>query len=282
MPDAALRDAQAAVPTTKAVILARGLGTRMRRGDQAARLDAAQSAVADGGMKAMIPIGRPFLDHVMSGLADAGLTDVCLVIGPEHGAVRAYYDALPTERVRVHYAIQPTANGTAGAVAAAESFADGDTVLVMNGDNYYPVDACRSLAGLGRSGTVGFGLHGLVTHGNIPGDRVRQFALLQRDETGALSGIVEKPDAATYDALIDHSLVSMNLWSFAPVIYEACRRVPLSVRHELELQDAVRMAIHEFGERFEVLQSGDGVLDLSTRGDIDSVARRLRDQPVQL
>jgi hypothetical protein len=45
--------------TTKAVILARGLGTRMRRSDASARLDAAQSQVADEGLKAMIPIGRP-------------------------------------------------------------------------------------------------------------------------------------------------------------------------------------------------------------------------------
>ena len=80
--------------TTKAVILARGLGSRMRRADADARVDERQARVADAGMKAMIPIGRPFLDHVISGLADAGITDVCLVIGPEHDVIRAYYDSL--------------------------------------------------------------------------------------------------------------------------------------------------------------------------------------------
>ena len=39
----------------------------------------------------MIPIGRPFLDYVLSGLADAGYRRVCLVVGPEHQAVRDYY-----------------------------------------------------------------------------------------------------------------------------------------------------------------------------------------------
>lgn len=268
--------------TTKAVILARGLGTRMRREDASARLDASQARVADGGVKAMIPIGRPFLDHAMSGLADAGITDVCLVIGPEHDAIRTYYASLDLHRVRVHFATQEHPNGTAGAVAAAESFAAGQPVLVMNGDNYYPEAACRALAAIGGSGVVGFELAGLVAKGNIPAERVRQFALLQRDADGWFTGIVEKPDAATYDALVGESLVSMNLWSFSPVIYEACRRVQPSVRGELELQDAVRIAAAELGERFRVVFSDDGVLDLSTRGDIESVARVLRDKPVRL
>lgn len=268
--------------TTKAVILARGLGTRMRREDATAQLDAAQARVADGGVKAMIPIGRPFLDHAMSALADAGITDVCLVIGPEHDAIRRYYASLALHRVRVHFATQPMPNGTAGAVAAAEAFSDGATVLVMNGDNYYPVAACRALAQLGASGVVGFALAGLVQNSNIPEARVRQFALLQHDVDGMLTGIVEKPDDQTYAALVGQSLVSMNLWSFSPTIFEACRRVVPSVRGELELQDAVRLAMTELGERFTVLPSDEGVLDLSTRGDIESVARVLRDRPVRL
>ena len=50
----------------KAVILARGLGTRMRRPEGGLELTSAQSAVAETGLKAMIPIGRPFLDFVFS------------------------------------------------------------------------------------------------------------------------------------------------------------------------------------------------------------------------
>lgn len=270
--------------TVKAVILARGLGTRMRRADASAHLDAVQARVADGGVKAMIPVGtgRPFLDHAMSSLADAGITEVCLVIGPEHDAIRSYYGALPMRRLRVSFATQSTANGTAGAVAAAEQFAGADTVLVMNGDNYYPVDACRRLAQLGACGTVGFDLHGLVSQSNIPEDRVRQFALLQRDAEGWLTGIVEKPDADTYSSLLAQSLISMNLWSFTPAIYDACRKVTPSMRGELELQDAVRLAMTGLGERVRVLRCTDGVLDLSTRGDIESVASMLCDRSVDL
>lgn len=56
----------------------------MRKEADGVALDAEQSRAADAGVKAMISVGRPFLDHVISALADAGFTDVCLVIGPEH------------------------------------------------------------------------------------------------------------------------------------------------------------------------------------------------------
>jgi dTDP-glucose pyrophosphorylase len=69
---------------TTAAILARGLGSRMRRSDAGVALDAAQEATADAGLKGMIPIDRPFLDYVISALADAGITTVVLVIGPDH------------------------------------------------------------------------------------------------------------------------------------------------------------------------------------------------------
>lgn len=269
-------------PTTRAVILARGLGTRMRQGDAGATLDAAQSAVADAGMKGMIPIGRPFLDYVISALADAGVTDVCLVIGPEHQGVRDYYDALPMTRVRVHYAIQQEPRGTADAVAAARDFAGSETVLVLNADNYYPVDAFRALATLGASGLAGFDREALIARSNIPEARIRSFALIEVDESGALAAIVEKPDEATFARMGSHAPVSMNLWSFSPVIFEACRRVTPSIRGELELQDAVRLAVHDYGERFTVIPCAAGVLDLSNRRDIPAVAERLAGVEVSL
>src|SRR5512141_210353 len=100
--------------TTKAVILARGLGTRMRRAADGAALDSNQAAVADTGVKAMIPIGRPFLDYVLSALADAGIGEVCLVVGPEHDAIRRYYrDEAHVERLRIAFATQERPLGTA-------------------------------------------------------------------------------------------------------------------------------------------------------------------------
>lgn len=261
--------------TTRAVILARGLGTRMRRGDGAAALTEAQARAADAGMKAMIPIGRPFLDYVFSVLADAGFSDVCLVIGPEHGAVRRYFEVeSPPSRVRVQFAVQQEARGTADAVLAAEAFAAGDAFVVLNGDNYYPVDVLRALRERGGAGAVGFDRSALLAQGNIEAERVAAFALMEVRDDGTLARIHEKPDAATLAAL-SGAPVSMNCWSLVPAVLDACRDVPLSARGELELPAAINLAI-ERGLRMAVIPARRGVLDLSRRGDVAAVAARLR------
>lgn len=255
----------------------------MRSDHPGAELDAGQLQAAARGMKGMIPIGRPFMDYLISALADAGITEVCVVIGPEHDHVRDYYSSgVRLTRVRVHFAVQEQPRGTADAVLAARYFAGSQSVLVINSDNYYPVDACRHLREIDGSGLIGFEHDALLAESNIPPERVRRFALIERDDRGMLRSLIEKPDDATYQRLIGSSLISMNLWAFTPVIFEACARVETSERGELELQDAVRIAHDELGEAFTVVPFAGGVLDLSTRGDVASVAARLSGVRVQL
>jgi dTDP-glucose pyrophosphorylase len=266
----------------KAVILARGLGTRMRRPASGAAIDEAQARVADSGVKGMIPIGRPFLDYVISGLADAGFREVCLVIGPEHDAVRGYYSHEVTpERVRIAFAIQPEPRGTADAVAAAAAFARGDQFLVINSDNYYPVPALEAVRRLDGCGLAGFDRAALVRDGNVDDQRVSRYAVLQVGADGRLLGIVEKPEGEAWASAGAHALISMNCWRFGPSIFDAARRIEPSPRGEFELADAVKAAMAA-GERFAVVPVEAGVLDLSKRGDIASVARRLAGVEVRL
>ena len=267
----------------KAVILARGLGTRMRKADSSAELTAAEAAAADSGVKAMIPIGRPFLDYVLSALADAGLREVCLVIGPEHDAVREYYGgAAGLTRVRVSFAIQEKPLGTADAVASAAGVVGSRDFLVLNSDNYYPVDAYRALLALDGPGLVAFERDAMIRESNVPADRVRQFAVIRIAPDESMLDIVEKPDAGTLASFGDQVYLSMNCWRFDASVLDACRRVPLSARGERELTDAVRHAAHEAGTRFRVVRMKAGVLDLSSRGDIAGVASRLANVEVRL
>jgi len=267
----------------KAVILARGLGKRMRKADEHVELDAKQAAVADQGVKAMIPIGRPFLDFVLSALADAECNDVCLVIGPEHGAVREYYERPGLlSRVRVSFAIQERPIGTANAVLSAEQFVGSDRFLVMNADNYYPTAAYGALRDLGEPGLVAFGRDALLADGQIPPERILKFALLDIDADGYLRRIVEKPDEATARAMSGVPFVSMNLWCFDERIFEPCRTVGPSSRGELELPVAVQHAIDDYGQRFRAVPMHASVLDLSSRADIAGVAEQLAGAHVRL
>jgi glucose-1-phosphate thymidylyltransferase len=264
------------MPVTKAVILARGLGTRMRREDPTVTLNATQLVAASAGIKGMIPTGRPFLDYCISALADAGISDVCLVVGPEHGEIRDYYGAhVATERVRIHFAVQELPLGTADAVLAAESFADGGLFIALNSDNYYPVRALQALRQLDAAGLVAFDCEALVNRGNVSARRVAGFATVEIDADGMLISVVEEPDVASPATTAKRAFVSMNCWCFSSLIFSACRRISPSPRGELELPSAVQYAIDHMGARFRVITSSDPVLDLSTRADIATVTRLL-------
>jgi glucose-1-phosphate thymidylyltransferase len=260
---------------TKAIILARGLGTRMRAASSV-RLAPAQAAVAETGTKTMIPMasGRPFVDYVMSALADAGIVDVCLVVGPEHAVVRDRFAAQDLARLRVHFAVQAEPRGTADAILAAERFVDGDAFLALNSDNYYPASILEDLRRQPPPALPVFDREMLIRDAGIPRERIARYALLAIAGDGILQRIVEKPSDSEARAM-ETALVSMNCWQFTPDIFEACRRVRPSPRGELELPSAVQLAIDEMGARFTTFRATAPILDLSHREDIASVAARL-------
>lgn len=265
--------------TTQAVILARGLGTRMRREAEqgGAALTEAQRAAAAQGAKGMMPLGaRPFLDYVLSALADAGIRDVTLVVAPDHAQIAEYFGRknVPT-RVRVHFAVQAEPRGTADAVLSVRGAVADAPFLVLNSDNYYPVAAFRELAAVNGSGLVAFEAESLVRESRIEPERVFKFALLDIGDDDILRSVREKPSADDPLAQRAERWVSMNLWSFSPVIFEACARVRPSPRGELEIQDAVTIAMRELGEPFHVVRMRAGVLDMSSRADIAFVASQL-------
>jgi glucose-1-phosphate thymidylyltransferase len=287
------------------VILARGLGTRMRAGDPEARLTDAQRQAADSGHKAMMPIhGRPFLDYLLGAIAEAGVTRVALIVAPDHDEWRRYYEetARPS-RVGVTFLVQPEARGTADAVLVTDRWTEGRPFLVMNADNLYPVAALKDLAALDEPGLPAFDGDDLVSTSNIPRDRIASFALLDIDRDGYLKGIVEKPSSSFRFSVSSFQFpipgprspvpapqpptpslqpptpslqppLSMNLWRFDARIFDACRDVPRSIRGEFELPEAVALALTR-GVRFRAIPARGPVLDLSRRADAADVERRL-------
>ncbi len=270
---------------TTAVILARGLGTRMRAEDGAA-LTQAQRAAAVAGAKGLMPVaGYPLLDHLLHALADGGVTDVVFVVAPSETALRDRYGrAQVPRRIQVRFAEQVEAHGTADALLAARHAvaacgphdeAGVAHFLLLNADNLYPAESVRALVDLDGPGLIAFEAEALSSAGNIEPERVRAFALVKLSGVDDLSDIIEKPLADHPLLLAPERWVSMNLWRFDSGIFNDCARVRRSVRGELELTDAVRGAISR-GVRFRALRQRLPVLDLSRRGDVATVEARMR------
>ena len=261
---------------TTAVVLARGLGTRMRA-EGSGVLSEAQRAAASAGYKALMPIGKHRLvDYSLSALADAGMRRVVLVVAPEHDDFRAHIAEVQPKRLDVTFAVQEEPLGTADAVAAAAEAVGDEECIVVNGDNLYPTEGVRALAECGGNSLLGFDRSALLAESNIPAERVAAFALMEESE-GKLRHIVEKPEPSVVAAAGEHALVSMNIFAFKPEIFDACRRVEKSKRGEYELVDAVRVL-----DEVMVVPISAGVLDLSRRDDIAEVERRLEQFEVRL
>jgi glucose-1-phosphate thymidylyltransferase len=246
-------------------------------------LDAGQRAAADVGRKSLVPLGgHPLMSHILTVLADGGIGQVCLVVGPGEDPIRRHYENLHADRLRISFAVQEAPTGSAHALLAAEAFAGADPVLVVNGDNLYPSDVVRGVCRLEGDGLAGFRAGALAREGGIPPERIAAFALLEVGPDGCLAGIVEKPDAAQLARFGPDPLVSMTCWRFTPAIFDACRRVAPSMRGEYELPDAVIARIREDGACVKVWPVEAGVLDLTRRADIPRVEELLRGREVRL
>lgn len=273
-----------------AVVLAAGRGSRLRAGDGSVRLDPAQAAAAEGGLKALVPFsGRPFLDRVVAALERCGVHRICLVVAPAHAPFEAWlreHEATSRGRARVELAIQEEPRGSGDALLAAESFVlrnageagdrgnRGDrTFLAVNCDNLYPPAGLAALARGGRPGLLVVDRRRLLADpaSNIDAAKIVAWSLVERDADGFLARILEKPDAATWASAPEPVLLGVNAWSLPASIFDHCRAIEPSERGEIELPAAVEQALAG-GERFAVEVSGGPLLDLSSRADIPRIA----------
>lgn len=130
--------------TDEAIVLAGGLGTRLRE------------VVADV-PKPLAPVaGRPFLAWVLDALGDQGMRHLILATG--------YLSEMIEEAVgsdwkgmRISYSVETEPMGTGGAVALARSKLLGDAAHLLNGDTYLEYSAL-ALEGLTRISDADIGI----------------------------------------------------------------------------------------------------------------------------
>ena len=265
------------------MILAGGLGTRMQKDVDGVELDEATAKVADAGAKAMIPIGRPFLDHAMQAMLDAGVRDFCLIVPSGASVLREYYEAVGADldAATISFAVQEAPLGTANAVAAGREWAAGKPFLVLNSDNFYTAETVAALAAAPAPASVAFERDALIAGSNIPAERIVRFAAMEMADDGRLLRVVEKPDHPDDYAHDGKLYVSMNCFLFNPSIFDACDAIePNPIRNEYELPSAVQYEI-DAGAHYHTVKVEAGVLDLTGRTDIGPVREMLAEHEIR-
>ncbi|MCD4785930.1 MAG: NDP-sugar synthase [Candidatus Eremiobacteraeota bacterium] len=106
----------------KAVVLVGGEGTRLR-------------PLTYDLPKPMVPIcGKPFAQYQMELIKKHGINEVIFSLGYKWNSFEDYFKEGSNLGMKIHYVVEESPLGTAGAIKNVEDYIDNDAFLVFNGD----------------------------------------------------------------------------------------------------------------------------------------------------
>ena len=208
----------------KGVVLAGGLGTRL----------APLTLLTN---KHLLPVyDRPMVCYALASLVEAGLEDVMLVTGGPFAGdfLRFLGDGRRFGLRTLSYTYQEREGGIAEAIGLCETWAEGDSIVVVLGDNVFDT-SLAPIVGAYRNAleaSGGVGAHAALTE--VADPRAYGVAVLEGTPE-RIARTVEKPaDPPT-------NLAVMGLYGFDARVYEHIRRLRPSARNEWEVTDLLNL-----------------------------------------
>src|ERR687895_1438046 len=203
----------------KGLILSGGKGTRLR-------------PLTHTSAKQLVPVAnKPVLFYGIEAMAEAGITDVGIIIAPETGGeIRAAAGDGGRFGVSITYIEQAAPLGLAHAVLTAEDFLSDSPFVMYLGDN------------LLRNGIVALvdtfreeRPDALILLTPVPDPQ--NYGVAELDGDNRVARLVEKPEEPKTD------LALVGVYMFTPAIFEAARAIEPSWRDELEITDAIQTLV---------------------------------------
>lgn len=110
----------------KGVLICGGLGTRLR-------------PLTEITNKSLLPVyDQPLINYPLQTLLQSGIKEIMVISGPENiGQITSFLGSGSKYDVQFAYRVQDEPKGIAHALGAAESFAAGDSICALLGDNIY-------------------------------------------------------------------------------------------------------------------------------------------------
>ena len=176
--------------------------------------------------KVMLPVGnRPFMEHVISALADNGIRDLYIVVGYQKERVMDYFEDGLDFGVKITYLEQNELLGTAHALRKAERYVN-EEFLVVNGDNLIDARAVKELISARGENVI---LAALRRHSGDYG-----VLMVEQERVKA---IIEKPGRPC------SGILNTGAYKFSPAIFEDLRHTPISKRGSYELTETISQMI---------------------------------------
>jgi mannose-1-phosphate guanylyltransferase len=184
----------------KALILAGGLGTRLR-------------PLTYSRPKHLLPIAnRPHIEHVLDLLLAHSVEEVVLLTSYLAEAFAETVESARARGMRVEVAREEEPLGTAGALKNAEAFVGDDTFFAFNGDVLTDVDLAEVLQFHRARGAV-------TTILLTPVEDPSAFGVVPTEDDGRVTGFIEKPPPGEAPT----NLINAGVYVFEPSVLE---RIP--------------------------------------------------------
>ncbi|MEX0992735.1 MAG: glucose-1-phosphate thymidylyltransferase [Solirubrobacterales bacterium] len=209
----------------KGLVLSGGKGTRLR-------------PITHTSAKQLVPIAnKPVLFYGLEAMAEAGISQVGVIIAPETGdAIREAVGDGSEFGIRITYIEQHEPKGLAHAVLTAEPFLDESPFVMYLGDNLLKDGIGELVETFKRSQPDALIL---LTEVDDP----EHYGVAELDG-GRVVRLVEKPKQPPSNFAL------VGVYMFTPAIFEAARAIEPSERGELEITDAIQFLVDE-GRRVE-------------------------------
>lgn len=201
----------------RALVLSGGEGSRLR-------------PITHTNAKQLIPVaGTPILFHALASIAEAGITEVGIVVGASGDEVRGAVGDGSRWGLAVTYIPQEAPLGLAHAVLTARDFVAGEPFLMYLGDNVLLEGVGRFVEEFERTRP-----DAQIFLARVPEPERFGVAIVQDDRVVRL---VEKPDAFVSD------LALVGVYLFDDSILEAADTLAPSGRGEYEITEAIQWLV---------------------------------------
>ena len=202
----------------KGLVLSGGKGTRLR-------------PITFTSAKQLLPIAnKPVLFYCLEQLAEAGVTDVGIVVGETREEIRQAVGDGSAFGIRATYIEQDRPGGLAHAVMVSEVFVKDDPFIMVLGDNLLR-DGVASIVDEYRSDPTNCQI--LLTRVKNPA----QFGVVELRD-GKVARLVEKPKEFVSD------LALVGVYLFDANVFKAVKEIKPSFRGELEITDAIQWLVN--------------------------------------
>lgn len=181
--------------------------------------------------KQLLPLAnQPVLFYVIEAMVEAGITDICVVVGSTGEQIEAALGDGSRFGARLSYVQQDAPRGLAHAVQTARPFLGDEPFAVFLGDNMLRGSISQTVRAFEASASEA---QILVKPVPNPSD----FGIAELHEDGSVRRLVEKPAEPASDLAI------LGVYMLRRRFFDAAETIRPSARGELEITDALQAMI---------------------------------------